>query len=271
MKSKNDKPKWNFAYAMICAAIFVAVFFVYLVFKRNVYQLPALIVWMEVGLGIVLLFLMLISMVKKKISLLWWEAMMLVLVLAGVWIFAIAVFPLWIGISTAAILILLAFFWPLTIFNNLMAIAGVLGISMVIAWQFPYIVTLFCVLGVLLYDYYRSNEAGLASLYYDAWKANIIPGFLLPGEFGGWLVRVEKVWKPGVGHISSFLPFIAMAVMALHIMVWGGFWWYAVYAGLILTVGVKFSSISAKKLFEPWLFLAPGLAVYLVFGMINYL
>jgi hypothetical protein len=230
---RRDKPLWHISYAIIYAHVFVLAFAVHLLLKEKAYILPSAVFWIEAILAGVLLGLMIVSMFRKKASTIWWEVMLTIIAFAGVWIVLIAVFPFWLAVLCAAFLTVTAFSWFASYTINLLYAVGCTGIGLLAVWHLPASAMVFLSLGVLLYDYYRASEMKMALLYHDARKSGLVPGFLLPVDYKGWIDSRIQTWNPGKGKVVSLLPLITASGIGFHVL-----WAYGELAFLFFCIFV---------------------------------
>jgi hypothetical protein len=247
------------------AFIFVLVALSHARLRSNGFAMPDVVGWIEVGMVSCLVVLMVVSMVRKKATYMWWEAVIWILGLCGVWILALATLPVWIAVILAALLSAAAFFVPATVLQNAVALIGATGVGLLIAWQFPYAVMLICAAGVSVYEAVRDGNMGLATLFSEARKTGIVPGILLPATASGWLAGTFKTWAPGAGQIVGLLPFMAISAMAFHVAGRG-----AIFLGAdaVLTVAtVSLWGQDKRGVLRPWVFQAAATAVYAAYGI----
>jgi len=239
-----------------------------LVLRPTFYILNPLVFWLETVLAAVLVLLMIVSMIRKKNSAVWWEVMLAVLALAGVWIFCLAVFPLWAAVVIASVVTVLGYLWLITFAVNVFYVAGSLGIGLMAAWHFPLYVMLAVSLGVLLYEHLREKQAGLALLYFEARRSSFVPGFLLPVDIRGWFRGRLKTWQAGEGQIVSILPIMALAGLSFRLLMEFDvlyFWFFSIF---VMLVGLVFG-LDVKKHLRTKLFLAMAILGALIIFLLN--
>ncbi len=266
----NDKPMWQYSYALACAHIFVFSFIAHQYLKQKLYILPNEVFWIETVLGAVLICLMILSMVRKKVSTMWWEVMLIVISFAGVWIFSIALFPIWAAVLVASIITLGAFFWQNTYISNIFYFIGSLGIGLLAVWNFSQLIMMVIAMGVLLYDYYRSREMGMATLYFEARKSGIVPGVLIPVSMIGWIKSRKIVWGPGEGQIVGLLPFVALSGMCFHLLTSFSIWHFLFFGIFVILLGL-YKGMDDRFNLRAWVFLGSAILMFTVFYFIDLL
>lgn len=264
----DDKPLWHISYAIIYAHIFVLVYGAHFLLRQSFYAFPELIFWIETILAGVLLLLMLISMFRKKASTTWWEVMLMVIAFAGVWIFFLAVFPLSTAILSASFFTFLAFAWFATYSINLFYIFGCLGIGLLSVWHFSPGTIIFLALGVLLYDHYRSKEMKMALLYHDARKTGLIPGFLLPVDYRGWINSRLQTWNPGKGVVVSILPLMVTAGVSFHVLLGFGELTFLFFCIFVMLFGLAYG-LSRDYVLRSNMFLGTEIAIFIIIFLVD--
>ncbi|MBD3281357.1 hypothetical protein GF391_01280 [Candidatus Uhrbacteria bacterium] len=266
----EQKPMWQISYTIACALVFLLALASHQILKLKLYVLPTEVFWIETGLGAVLVMLMIVSMIKKKSSTMWWEVMLLVIALAGVWVLAISLMPIWAGVMVASFVTLVAFFWKNTLSSNLFYIFGALGIGLLAAWHFSSLVMIILALGVLLYDASRSKEMGMATLYFEARKSGLVPSILIPIDIGGWFKNRKDVWRPGKGQVVGILPFMALAGLCFHTLLRFSAVHFLILGIFVIVVGLSWG-IDQKFKLKPWVFLISMIAAFTAIYIINLL
>ncbi|MDF1496639.1 MAG: hypothetical protein P1P90_01090 [Patescibacteria group bacterium] len=267
---EGDKPMWQFSYAFACANVFLVTLLAHRFLTINLYILPTEVFWIETVLGVVLICLMILSMVRKKVSTMWWEVMLIVIAFAGVWIFAISLLPMWKAVLFASVLTVVAFFWQNAYASNLFYLIGSIGIGLLATWNFSELVMVVLASGVLLYDYYRSKEMGMATLYFEARKSGLVPGILLPINIIGWIKSKNQVWRPGEGQVVGILPFIALVGLCFHVLVGFSVWHFLFFCIFVIVFGLWFG-IDAKYRLRSWVFLGSSILIFSIFYIVDLL
>lgn len=263
----SEKPRWAWSYAACLVLVYVLVAVSHARLRSLGFVMPEAVVWIEVGMVSCLVILMVISMLRKKATYMWWEAVIWILGLCGIWILALATLPVWIAIIVAAMLSFISFFVSITILHDIVSLIGATGVGLLAAWQFPYSVMLICTSGVAIYEVVRDRDMGLATLFSEARKTGIVPGVLLPGFLSGWYADSFRTWSPGAGQIVGLLPFMAISAMAFHVAGRG-----AIFLGAValLTVSiVSFWGQDKRGVLRPWVIPAAAVGVYAVYGVIK--
>jgi len=181
------------------------------VLKAKAYAVPSSVTWLGSALLGLVVLLMLYGMVRKSLTYVWWEAVLLLMVYGGIWLSCLAVLPVWAAVIAAAFLTALPMFVPLTLACNSSMVVGAAGVGLLAAINLPMPVMLICAAGVAAYEFYRAQGPDLATLLSEAWHAGVVPGLLVPAEPKGWLRDIGAVWQPGQGVVAGFLPFVSAA------------------------------------------------------------
>ncbi len=265
---KKNKPLWQVSYAIIHAHVFFVVFGAHILLQKKSYILPELIFWIETILVAILIVLMIVSMFRKKASTIWWEVMLMVIAFSGVWIFVLAVFPPWFAILSASLLTVLAFAWYATYSINLFYIIGCVGIGLLSVWHFLPSSIIFLALGVLLYDHYRSQEMKMAVLYHDARKSGLVPGFLLPVDYSGWIQSRLNTWNPGRGKVVSILPLMVTAGISFHILVGYGELVFLFFCIFVMLFGLAYG-LSRDYVLRSNMFLGTAIVTFIIIFLVD--
>lgn len=264
----EQKPFWNGSYALAVLHVFILSIIIFYKVGRVDFAIPEYFFWIALGLGTGLIILMMYSMVKKKVSTIWWEAMLMIVSYAGVWIVLVLLFPIWLVILIGALTTLIFFFWKNTYINNLFYLIGALGIGILSVRLFSAPVLLLLSAGVLLHERYRAKEFGMASLFYEAKMADLVPGILIPIQLKGWLGPIRKTWQPGKGLITGLLPFMAFAGLSFHLLVLASEAVFFLYCLFVILVGVYWADRDRHKI-KSEIFLVVAvlafLGIYLLF------
>ncbi len=268
MLEKNIKPKWHISYGIIYIHMFVLVFIAHIFLKQKMYIFPELVFWIETVLVTMLLMLMIISMFRKTASTVWWEVMLILIAFAGVWIYFLSFLPLSLAIILASILTILAFVWQMTYSMNLFYVVGCSGIGLLTIWYFTPSIIIFLTLGVLLYDYFRMREIKMATLYYDARRLGLIPGFLLPVDFLGWINSRARVWNPGLGKIASILPFMMSASISFQLLLNYSEMTFLFFCILVMLFGLAYGLTKNYEL-RSNVFLGTAILVFIIISLVD--
>jgi hypothetical protein len=266
----SDKPKWHVSYAIGFGLVFLFTVIAHQFLKVRYYILPPEVFWIETVLAATLVMLMIISMVRRKVSTMWWEVMLLVISFAGVWVFSIAMMPIWAAVLFASIITLFAFFWQNTLTSNLFYIFGSLGIGLLATWHFSTPVMIILAAAVLLYEVYRSQEMGMATLYFEARKSGLVPSILLPVSIKGWFRSRKDVWKPGEGMIVGVLPFMALAGLCFHALIRFSYIYFVIFCFFVIVVGFRYGMDQNYKL-RQWVFLSSAIIIFTAIYFIDLL
>jgi len=261
---------WHISYAIACAHIFVFSFIAHQFLKQKLYIFPIEIFWIETVLGAVLICLMILSMMRKRVTTMWWEVMLLIIAFAGVWIFGIALLPIPIAVLFASIITLGAFFWRSTYALDLFYFIGSLGIGLLAVWNFSAAIMMVMAMGVLLYDYYRYKEPGMAVLYFEARKSGLVPGVLIPVGIGGWFQKTKNVWKPGEGQVAGSLPFVALSGLCFHALIRFSVWYFLFFCIFVIVLGL-WKGMDERFRFRSWIFLGSSIIIFAGIYMIDLL
>ena len=258
-------PKWAISYFISISFLFLMGLVAFKLLDGLRVNLPNFVVWLEIGiLGLVVL-LMIIAMVRKNFSILWWEVVLLIMALVGVWIFCLSVFPIWAGIIIAVALTLLPYIWQRTFLNAITLLVGCAGIGLLVSFQFPYIVVLVCSFAVAIYDFLRKKDFKMAGLFAEAWQIGLAPGVLIPASALDWFKPINKTWEAGTGQIVGLLPFIFMAAMSIFFLAWGYIYFIAVW--LILAIIAVFVGQDDKGYLRSWVFSMTNAILFAIIGI----
>ncbi|MFA6099930.1 MAG: hypothetical protein WC750_03565 [Patescibacteria group bacterium] len=264
---KNERPGWKWSYLVYFLTQTFLVGLVYYLFAANQFFVPAAIYWLVAAMVTLAIILMALGMLKKNISYIWWEALLLLFAFCGIWILCLAVLPLWAAIMTAALLTILPYLWPLTFWHDFSFTMGVMGIGLFIAIQFPFSVLLVASLGIVIYEYLRQNQVQLATLFSEAFSVGLPPGILLPVSPRGWFRIIERTWQAGQGIVIGLLPIIVMAAISLRIMR-HGLLWLLLFGFLECLVIVVWGQDKQNRL-RSWFFLAIAVGFYALTAMLS--
>ena len=263
--SSKNKPKWAWSYFLGISLIFALGWLSFRLLDGLRIGLPEVVVWLEIVLLALVVLLMLIAMLRKKFSIMWWEVVLLVVAISGVWIFCLTVFPIWIGIILAAIFTLLPFFLQLTIINTVTLLIGCMGIGLLMALQFPYIVMMVCAFAVAIYDILRKRDYNMAGLFADAWQIGLAPGILIPSKLLDWFKPINKTWVAGSGQIVSLLPFVITAAMVIYFLAWS--YWIFGLVWLVLAVVALLAGQDERGRLRTWVFSVASAVLFSVIGL----
>jgi len=264
-QNKTDRPGWKWSYLMVLVSQLAMVSLVYWSLSSRYFFVPSLVYWLMAALAMLTIVLMALGMMKKNISYIWWEALLLIFAFCGIWILSLAVLPFWAGIILAGLVTLLPYIWPLTLWQDLAFLLGTVGIGLFVAMQFPYSVLLICALGVVIYEYLRSNQAPMATLLAEAFYVGLPPGILLPARFSGWLKPVDQTWQAGHGLVVGFLPLIVISAISLRLAHRGWFWLLAL--AVLLALGGGLWGQTGKHQLRGWIFLTIAVGFYALVGL----
>ncbi len=264
----ENRPFWNVSYAFAVLLVFILSAGVFRMVGREDYALPKEFYWIAVGLGAGLIVLMIYSMVKKKISTIWWEAMLMLVSYAGIWILLVSIFPNWLAILMGASITLAFFVIKNTFVNNLFYLIGALGVGLLSVRLFSAPVVLILSLGVILHERYRAREFGMASLFYEAKLAGLVPGVLIPAELGGWLKQTAKIWQPGKGLVTGLLPFMVFSGLSFHLLILANQAVFFLFCLFVILVGVYWADKNKHKI-KSEIFLFVSLLVFLAVYLLN--
>lgn len=218
---------------------------------------------MLVGLVVIL---MVYGMVKKTITFVWWEGLLLLFAFCGIWLFWLSILPLWAAVLTACLVTMLPYFWPRTIWHNLSFLVGCMGVGLFVALKFPFVVLVLVSVGIVIYEYLRQGQHLTASLVSEAYKAGLPPGLLLPSAPAKWFGKIEDVWQAGKGTVVGLLPFIVFSAISLRV-IRHGWLWFAAFAILVIVTGLIWGRGKDNGL-KSWFFLAVGVAFYALTGLL---
>jgi len=262
---KIDRPAWHLSYAAALVFLFAVVGAAGLLLRPRGYALPVIVYWIEVGMAFVLVCLMAYAMLRKRATFSWWETMLWLMSMVGIWVLALSALPPWAAVLLAAAVTLGSYFWPLTVWHNAGLLIGSAGIGLLVALKFPFMVMLISALGATLYEALRPRDTGLATMFSEADRAGVVPGLLLPAGAGGWFKSVFKVWRPGEGQIIGVLPAMVMAAMAFQIAGKSAIFLVA-YAVCVTMAGAVWG-LDERHALRAWVYPAAAAAVYAVYGL----
>ena len=231
-------PGWLWSHTANQALLFLTVGLASIALQRPGYFMPVSVTWLAIALLGLVVLLMLYGMMRKNVSYVWWEAVLLLMAYGGIWVLFLAIFPSWLAVMVAAALTILPFFLPLTLVSNLTMIVGTAGVGLLVAMYFPVQVLLVCAAGVAAYEHFRAKGADMATLLSEAWHAGVVPGLLVPTSPRGWLKGIGETWQPGQGVVAGFLPFMCAAGMG----------YVAVHKGYILFLGFSLATVMMSAL-----------------------
>jgi len=260
-----DRPVWHLSYVASTAFLLIITAASGFVLQRKGYALPDTVYWIEVGMGLILVCLMVYAIIRKQGTYSWWETMMWLISMGGMWVLALSVLPVWAAVLAAAGVTVVSYYWPLTIWHDVALLIGSAGVGLLAALHFPYVVMLVSALGVALYEYMRHQDMGLATMFSEADRAGVVPGLLLPSRFGGWFKSVVAVWRPGEGQLIGVLPFMVMSAMAFHVAGRSAIFLVA-YAACILIAGSVWG-LDKRHILRTWVFSAAGAGAYILYGL----
>ncbi|MFA6447045.1 MAG: hypothetical protein WCW31_02180 [Patescibacteria group bacterium] len=265
---RKDLPAWNWSYLvcyLLTGAISIACFF--LLGKRG-FILPDSVYWVEAAALGLLIVTMIFSMVRKSISYMWWETVLWLLSICGIWILSLSILPLPWALALSGVLTLIQYFLPRVFISNISVLYGAAGIGLLIATKFPFLALLVCAIGVVAYEYLRADNMSLATLFSEAMKVGITPGLLLPAQLKNWFAKNTIVWNPGVGKIAGLLPFIISSALLFQLAVQPFF----VVLAMILPCFVAWVwGMDTKRELRSWAFLATIVFSYILFGVFRML
>ena len=260
-----DRPVWHLSYVAATAFLLIITAASGIVLQRTGYALPDTVYWIEVGMGLILVCLMVYAIIRKQTTYSWWETMLWLMSMGGIWVLALSVLPVWAAVLVAAGLTVIPYLWPLTIWHDAALLIGSVGVGLLAALHFPYAVMLVSALGVALYEYMRQQDMGLATLFSEADRAGVVPGLLLPSRFGGWFKSVVAVWRPGEGQLIGVLPSMVISAMAFHVAGRSAIFLGA-YTACILIAGVIWG-LDKRHVLRAWVFPAAGAGAYILYGL----
>ena len=269
VKKNKDAVSWKWSYAICFALVYGMVFLANFLLQRMNYELPKIVYWLEIWMLIVLLLLILINIFKQRTTYIWWETALVLLTFAGVWIFSLSILPFGWGVLLAGCLIIVPYFWQITLLNNLTVLAGSLGLGLIVAKQFPFSVLMLCTIGIIFYEFYRFSISEVAILVAEAYKAGIMPGVLVPAHIIGWFKTVSNVWKAGEGQIASVLPCVLLAATSFHILHYNFLLFFLSALG-VFACGLLLGHDKTWHL-RTWVFAAATAANYLVYGIVKWI
>lgn len=265
--AKNERPSWKWSYLVALTVQAALIVIVYRILSARSFLVPPAVFWMVAVLAMLTVLLMALGMMKKNISYIWWEAMLLIFAFCGIWILSLAVLPLWAAVILAGLVTLLPYVWPMTLWHDLAFLLGTVGIGLFVAIQFPFSVLLLCSVGVVIHEYMRSDQTQMATLLSAAFKAGLPPGILLPADPSGWFKSVERTWQAGRGIVIGLLPLIILPAIALR-LAHRGWYWFVGMAVLTAIVGGIWGQ-DKKSALRSWIFLAIAVGFYAIVGIIQ--
>lgn len=267
-KKKADKPLWHVSYTISLLLLWIFTWLAHLELKTFYYKLPNEVFWIETILATLLLILMIVSIWRKNMTTIWWEAILFLVSFAGVWILALALLPFWLAIIFAALATLIVYFWQNTMVGNLFFFAGALGIGLLGTWHFSSTVILAVGAGVLLYDIYRSREIAMATLFYEARKTGLAPSVVIPVKFSYWFKDRSKVWLPGKGRIVGFLPLAVLAALGFHVLLGFGYAHFIILVIFVMVAGLLLG-LDEKYNLREWVYLGSALLAFALMKVID--
>jgi len=269
LKAIDSGPKWHWSYLILMTALLFLVYWIYYWLSIKLFAVSDTANVMVAGMLVLTVFLMCLGLVKRNISYVWWEALLLAFGFCGIWILALTVWPGVYGILAAAVLTLVTFFWPLVLWHNIVFLLGTLGLGLFISMRFPFEVLLICALGVVAYEMQRQNKFEMAALYADAWSVGLPPGFLIPAELKNWLADNQKTWQAGKGMVVGFLPLIIISAIAFRLL-HKDLVHFIVLVLVLLGVGFVWGR-DKKYHLRTWLFTAAAAILYALSGLLKYI
>lgn len=267
-QNKQVLPAWNWSYLacyLITGTIVATSFF--LLGKRG-FALPDSVYWVEAAALAIMIILMIFGMLRKNISYMWWETILWLLSICGIWILSLSILPLAYALILSAVLTLIQYFLPRVFISNLSLLYGAAGLGLLIATKFPFVALLVCTLGVVVYEYMRADNMSLATLFSEAMKVGITPGLLLPARLKNWFTKNSEVWKPGAGKIAGILPFIIASALLFQLAVQSTF---VLLAMILLGATAWRWGMDKKCELRSWAFLATIVFSYILFGVFRML
>ncbi|MDD5726204.1 MAG: hypothetical protein PHC53_02200 [Patescibacteria group bacterium] len=264
---KGGQPGWKWSHIVFLAGYFLILYLIYWLLSTKNFLVPNLIYWLVAFLASLTILLMVLGILKKNISYVWWEVLLLVFGFSGVWILALAVLPFWAAVMVAGGMVLLPYIWPLTLWHDLTFVLGSMGIGLFLAIRFPFSVLLVCSLGVIAYEYSRQKQTQMATLLSEAFRTGLPPGILLPIKPIGWLKVIEETWQAGSGMVISLLPLIMLSAIGMR-LAHVGWYWYLPMVATVLAAEVIWGHDKQNRL-RSWIFLAVAVGFYALMGIIN--
>ncbi len=265
---RQDLPAWNWSYLICYLITGIIVCFSFLRLRATSYELPASVYWVEIVALCILIAIMVFSMLRKSISYMWWETVLWLLSICGIWILSLSILPLPWALTLSAVLTLIQYFLPRVFISNISVLYGAAGIGLLIATKFPFLALLVCAIGVVAYEYLRADNMSLATLFSEAMKVGITPGLLLPARLKNWFAKNSMVWNPGVGKIAGLLPFIISSALLFQLAVQPFF----VVLAMLLPCFVAWAwGMDTKRELRSWAFLATIVFSYILFGVFRML
>lgn len=268
LKIIDSDPKWHWSYLLLIALTWVLVYLIYFWLSSRSFAVSDAANVLVAGLLILTVFLLSLGLIKRNISYIWWEALLLAFGFCGIWILALTILPGIYGVLLATVLTLVTFLWPLVLWHNLSFLFGTLGLGLFVSMRFPFEVLLICAVGVIVYEVQRQNKFEMATLYADAWSVGLPPGFLIPAELKGWLTDNQKTWQAGKGLVVGFLPLIIISAIAFRLLHKDVLHFFIL--GLCL-LGVGFIwGRDEKYHLRTWLFTTMATILYAFSGLLKY-
>lgn len=263
----NERPLWKWSYLVYLIVQWLIVAFVYFILSGRGFTLPTVVNWLVTGMGMLAIVLMALGILKKNISYIWWEALLIGFAFCGIWILCLAVLPIWAAVIVAGLATVLPYLMPRVFLHNFSFLMGTVGIGLFVAVRFPFSVLFICSVGVVAYEYLRQNKVQMATLLSEAYKVGLPPGILLPASLSGWLKSIDDVWKAGEGMIIGLLPLIVLSAISLRILHYGGLTFFVMVV-LIVVSGAIWGQDTKSRL-RSWFFLAIAVGFYALTGMVN--
>lgn len=268
LKITNPGPKWHWSYLILIASLLFLVYWIYFWLSIKLFVVPDIANLLLICMLALTVFLMSLGLIKRNISYVWWEALLLAFGFCGIWILALTVWPGVYGILAASVLTLITFFWPLVLWHNFVFLLGTLGLGLFVSMRFPFEVLLLCALGVAVYELQRQNKFEMAALYADAWSVGLPPGFLIPAELKNWLADNQKTWQAGKGMVVGFLPLIIISAIAFRMLHNDHIYFFALF---LVLLGVGFAwGRDEKYHLRTWLFTIMTAILYALSGLLKY-
>ncbi len=267
-KTAGAEPKWHWSYLILITMALVLVYLVYSWLRFRLFAVPNAANVLVAGMLIITVFLMSFGLIRRNISYIWWEALLLAFGFCGIWILALTVLPGIYGVLAAAILTLVTFFWPLVLWHNLNFLLGTLGLGLFVSMRFPFEVLLICAVGVVAYEVQRKNKFEMATLYADAWNVGLPPGFLIPADIKSWTAGTQQTWQAGKGIVVGFLPFIIILAIAFRLL-HKDVLYFLILGACLLFFGLVWGRDEKFQL-RSWLFTAVATILYAFSGLLKY-
>lgn len=265
--TSGAKPLWKWSYLIYLAVQWLIVALVYHLLSSNGFVVSSAVYWLVAGMGMLAIALMTLGMLKKNISYIWWEALLIGFVFCGIWMLCLSVLPVWSAVIVAGLATLLPYLSPRVLLHDFSFLIGTIGMGLFIAIRFPFSVLLIGSIGVVIYEYLRQNQIQMATLISEAYKVGLPPGILLPASMSGWFKSIDEVWKAGEGMIVGLLPLILLPAISLRVLHYGWPIFVAMFAMITLSGAVW--GQDSKLHLRSWFFLAIAVAFYALTGLVN--